>query len=98
MIRGHVIPCSPLIGCSNPCGSVFSVQHLKDILAIAERYKVSCDWSVLAVLTSDWSMQVPIIADEIYEHFVFPGETYVPIASLTSTVPVLSCSGLTKVQ
>ena len=91
--------CSPLIGRSNPCGSVFSVQHLKDILAIAERYKVSCDWSVLAaVLTSDWSTQVPIIADEIYEHFVFPGETYVPIASLTSTVPVLSCSGLTKVR
>merc|ERR1711936_1439543 len=50
---------------SNPCGSVFSVQHLKDILAIAEKYKV------------------PIIADEIYEHFVFPGETYVPIACLT---------------
>merc|ERR1711936_271704 len=63
---------------SNPCGSVFSVQHMKDILVIAEKYKV------------------PIIADEIYEHFVFPGETYVPIASLTTTVPVLSCSGLTK--
>lgn len=63
---------------SNPCGSVFSVPHLKNILAIAEKYKV------------------PIIADEIYEHFVFPGETYVPIASLTTTVPVLSCSGLTK--
>ena len=63
---------------SNPCGSVFSVPHLKAILAIAEKYKV------------------PIIADEIYEHFVFPGETYVPIASLTTTVPVLSCSGLTK--
>jgi len=63
---------------SNPCGSVFSVQHLKDILAVAEKYKV------------------PIIADEIYENFVFPGETYVPIASLTTTVPVLSCSGLTK--
>ena len=63
---------------SNPCGSVFSIKHLKDILAIAERHKV------------------PIIADEIYENFVFPGETYVPIASLTTTVPVLSCSGLTK--
>ena len=63
---------------SNPCGSVFSVSHLKEILAIAEKYKV------------------PIIADEIYENFVFPGETYVPIASLTTTVPVLSCSGLTK--
>merc|ERR1712193_146809 len=40
--------------------------------------------------------KVPIIADEIYENFVFPGETYVPIASLTTTVPVLSCGGLTK--
>ena len=50
-------------------------------------------------------------ADEIYDNFVFPGETYVPIASLTTTVhlavfyfptkispkvPVLSCGGLTK--
>merc|ERR1719285_1577793 len=53
---------------SNPCGSVFSPAHLKQILDIAERHKV------------------PIIADEIY----------VPIASLTTTVPVLSCGGLTK--
>ena len=37
---------------SNPCGSVYSKQHLQDILALAEAYKV------------------PIIADEIYEHFV----------------------------
>eukprot|EP00090_Calanus_glacialis_P032098 TRINITY_DN53259_c0_g1_i1.p1 TRINITY_DN53259_c0_g1~~TRINITY_DN53259_c0_g1_i1.p1 ORF type:complete len:524 (-),score=99.28 TRINITY_DN53259_c0_g1_i1:373-1944(-) len=63
---------------SNPCGSVFSIAHLKEILAIAEAYKV------------------PIIADEIYDNFVFPGQTYVPIASLTTTVPVLSCGGLTK--
>jgi len=63
---------------SNPCGSVFSPAHLKQILDIAERHKV------------------PIIADEIYDNFVFPGETYVPIASLTTTVPVLSCGGLTK--
>merc|ERR1719350_2427921 len=63
---------------SNPCGSVFSPAHLRQILDIAERHKV------------------PIIADEIYDNFVFPGETYVPIASLTTTVPVLSCGGLTK--
>ena len=37
---------------SNPCGSVYSKEHLLDILALAEAYKV------------------PIIADEIYEHFV----------------------------
>ena len=35
-------------------------------------------------------------ADEIYENFVFPGQTYAPIASLTTTVPVLACGGLTK--
>ena len=37
---------------SNPCGSVYSKEHLQKILAVAEAYKV------------------PIIADEIYEHFV----------------------------
>lgn len=63
---------------SNPCGSVFSRRHLRQILDIAER---NC---------------VPIIADEIYEDFVFKGEVFYPIATLTQEVPVLSCSGLTK--
>ena len=51
-----------------------------DIIAIAEKHFI------------------PIIADEIYEHFVFAGakKDYIPIASLTRTVPVLSCGGLTK--
>lgn len=39
---------------------------------------------------------VPIIADEIYEHLVFPGERYHSLGSLSTEVPVLSCSGLTK--
>jgi len=65
---------------SNPCGSVFDEDHLKDILAIAEKY---C---------------LPIIADEIYEHFVFNGsdKLYTPLAKLSSNVPILSCGGLTK--
>jgi len=65
---------------SNPCGSVFDEAHLMDIISIAER---NC---------------IPIIADEIYEHFVFEGakKRYVPMASLTKTVPILSCGGLTK--
>lgn len=65
---------------SNPCGSVFDRDHLLDILKIAEKYFL------------------PIIADEIYEHFVFQGakKDYIPVASLTRTVPVLSCGGLTK--
>lgn len=39
---------------------------------------------------------VPIIADEIYEHFVFPGHEFHAVSSLSSRVPVLSCGGLTK--
>ena len=65
---------------SNPCGSVFEESHLEEILAIADKHFL------------------PIIADEIYEHFVFEGskKKYLPLASLTSTVPILSCGGLTK--
>ncbi|XP_011495141.1 PREDICTED: tyrosine aminotransferase [Ceratosolen solmsi marchali] len=63
---------------SNPCGSVFSRQHLLDILEIAFKY------------------YVPIIADEIYEYMVFLGHTYHSLASLSTQVPILSCSGLTK--
>lgn len=43
-----VIVCNP----SNPCGSVYSKEHLLDILDVIGRNRV------------------PIIADEIYEHFV----------------------------
>ncbi|XP_062139772.1 tyrosine aminotransferase [Drosophila sulfurigaster albostrigata] len=39
---------------------------------------------------------LPIIADEIYEHFVFPGSHHVAVSNLTREVPVLSCGGLTK--
>lgn len=63
---------------SNPCGSVFSREHLEAILDIAERHFV------------------PIIADEIYEHFVFPGQEFHSVSSLSRKVPVLSCGGLTK--
>lgn len=39
---------------------------------------------------------VPILADEIYEHFVFSGNEFHAISSLSKDVPVLTCSGLTK--
>ncbi|XP_019539199.2 tyrosine aminotransferase-like [Aedes albopictus] len=39
---------------------------------------------------------LPIIADEIYEHFVFPGQEFYAVSSLSKKVPVLSCGGLTK--
>ncbi|XP_055841721.1 tyrosine aminotransferase [Episyrphus balteatus] len=39
---------------------------------------------------------LPIIADEIYEHFVFTGSKHIAISSLSKDVPILSCGGLTK--
>lgn len=63
---------------SNPCGSVYSREHLQAILELAEKH------------------HIPIIADEIYCDLVFEGNTFFPMATLTTTVPVLSVGGLAK--
>lgn len=63
---------------SNPCGSVYSREHLQAILAVAEKH------------------HVPVIADEIYCDLVFEGNKFYPMATLTSTVPILSVGGLAK--
>ncbi|KDO28113.1 tyrosine aminotransferase [Saprolegnia parasitica CBS 223.65] len=39
---------------------------------------------------------VPIIADEIYGDMTFGDSVFYPMASLTTTVPVISCAGLAK--
>lgn len=62
----------------NPCGNVFSKEHILEILQIAERHKL------------------PVISDEVYEYFTFPGVKFHSVSSLSKNVPVLTCSGLTK--
>ena len=69
---------------SNPCGSVFSVKHIREILAVAERNKV------------------PVIADEIYAHFVstvgtklISGELIAMNGMMVSTPTRLHCPVLT---
>lgn len=62
----------------NPCGNVFSREHLLEIIDVADRHNL------------------PIISDEIYEFFAFPGVRYCSLSSLSSNVPVLTCSGLSK--
>ncbi|KNC80684.1 tyrosine aminotransferase [Sphaeroforma arctica JP610] len=63
---------------SNPCGSVYSKDHLKAILAVAEKNFV------------------PIIADEIYADMAFEKDSFFPLASLESSVPILAVGGLAK--
>lgn len=64
--------CIVLNNPSNPCGVVYTREHLQQLISLAER------------------RQVPIVADEIYRDLVFEGHTFVPLASLTSSVPILS--------
>lgn len=54
------------------------------------------DANLRAILAVAEKHRLPIIADEIYGFMVFSGNTFRPIASLTSTVPVLSVSGMAK--
>ena len=89
---------------SNPCGSVFSPAHLRQILDIAERHKVPIIGestlpsfqSGILFLRSTGIDCFHATADEIYDNFVFPGETYVPIASLTTTVPTFCFPSIIK--
>lgn len=39
---------------------------------------------------------LPIVADETYEHMTYPGEKFYSFGELTETVPVFLISGLSK--
>lgn len=54
------------------------------------------DANLRGILAVAERKQLPIIADEIYGFMVFGGAKFSPIASLTTTVPVLSVSGMAK--
>ena len=77
---------------SNPCGSVYSEVHLKEILnGIIYMNAVPYHQCIVAE-----ELHVPIIADEIYADMAFKPHKFVPLASLTKTVPILTVGGLAK--
>lgn len=51
---------------------------------------------ILEVLKIAERHKVPIISDEVYEFFAFPGVQYHSFASLSKDVPILTCSALSK--
>lgn len=48
------------------------------------------------VLATCEEYKLPVIADEIYADFTFPGEVFHSMASVNQNIPILSCGGLTK--
>ena len=65
---------------SNPCGSVYSKEHLLEILSVADKF------------------HLPIISDEIYADMAFKGFEFIPLATLTESIPIpiLTTGGLAK--
>lgn len=63
---------------SNPCGSVYSADHIAAILSAAH------------------DLRLPIIADEVYADIVFSPHTFHPLASLSTSVPILAVGGISK--
>ncbi|CAK9303420.1 unnamed protein product [Gordionus sp. m RMFG-2023] len=51
---------------------------------------------ILSFLKIVSKYDIPVISDEVYAHFVFPGQIYCSIADLSSTVPILICNSLSK--
>ncbi|XP_059146218.1 LOW QUALITY PROTEIN: tyrosine aminotransferase-like [Physella acuta] len=83
------------------------IDHLESLIDEKTKAVVICSPSnpcgsayskehLLEIIDTMERHRIPIIADEIYEHFVFNGQSYHSVASLSKNVPVLSCSGLTK--
>jgi tyrosine aminotransferase len=65
---------------SNPCGSVYTIEHLKAILALAEEFKVP-------IIADE------IYGEMVFEG---EGLEFNYMAELTQTVPILSCNGIAK--
>ncbi|KAJ3280887.1 hypothetical protein HK104_000344 [Borealophlyctis nickersoniae] len=51
---------------------------------------------LLQILAVAEKHRLPIISDEIYADMAFEGHEFVPLASLTKTVPILTTGGLAK--
>ena len=87
---------------SNPCGSVYSRQHLLDILALCEKYKlpIISDEIYDGMVSPNFTVSYlgMLIKFDNYCAYtqVFRGQEYVSPATLSKNVPILACGGISK--
>ena len=79
---------------SNPCGSVYSAEHLTDVLDIARKHALPV---ISDEVRSQWSFENSfyLIYIQIYGGCVFVG-SFTPLHSLCNDVPILQVGGLAK--
>ncbi|KAL4277850.1 hypothetical protein GQ457_03G005670 [Hibiscus cannabinus] len=70
-----------IINPGNPCGNVFSYEHLNKVASRLQRQQKA---------------GILIISDEVYDSIAFGSTRYVPMRVFGSTVPVLTLGSLSK--
>ncbi len=80
---------------SNPCGSNFSREHLEGILAVAEKHKilVIADEIYAHIVSLHLGRSSRFTDHHRHQTWNAP---FVPLASLSSSVPIITLSGLSK--
>lgn len=81
---------------SNPCGSVFDEKHIRSLLCIAEKHRIP-------IIADEIYEDVVFNAKELLKGDKFrhlqscnDDPQFIPIAALSSRVPILSTGGTTK--
>lgn len=81
---------------SNPCGSVYSKQHLLEIINVAKRHRLP----IIADEVYGEMVRNSLIRNRSYYRVwfikVFPGQEFYYMAQLSDSVPILSCNALSK--
>ena len=97
-----------IINPSNPCGSVYSYDHLAKVSLYISETNISYDVFPVCYITqisNDENEQIAetarklgiiIIADEVYDHLVFGNKPFIPMGVFADTVPVITLGSISK--
>lgn len=79
---------------SNPCGAVYSEEHLQDLIDLCERHHLPI---IADEIYADMVRRKRLFGGEIMRYSkVFTNNTFHFLGALSKNVPILSCGGIAK--